>query len=791
MGSPPVWGAWGKASGVRLPHPLVCHIVDTAAVAELLMPVLLGPKCLAELRGAFSVLGNADGWIALLCGVHDLGKYGPGFQALRADVAVERLPMAAADVSYVERPKGVGKVDTPHGTVTALHVREMLRCWGMETSGAVTVAAALGGHHGYFPAVDQVEQAKREVNDHGGQRWAGWRDGMVVEVARALGLAEPASLPWGEVRVGVQVAVALAALTSVSDWIASDTSNYTSPQGEFDLVAYVVQAREHAREAVRKAGLQAWAAPVDTSFSALFPQHDDVRPVQRAAESLTAGRTGPTMLVVEAPTGEGKTNLALQAAATLVRDLELSGVYVAMPTKATSHQFLGEVERLLQRLGDSTAVRLIHSEAREFLEERAVEPSDVGRDHGEDSDVAAGEWFTRKKSLVAPLGVGTLDQALKSVVRSGHLFVRLTALSSKVVVFDEVHAYDTQMSKLLDRLLMWLGRLGASVVLMSATLPSHRRRELVVAWQAGLLNVAPSAVPAEDGSASYPRITIAGREPARVVGVGVSELNADRRVVLDKGIADDEVADWLIRHAEGGRAVAAVHNMRPRAKATYEAVRDKVERLPPGLRPEVVLLHGEMTNAVRRRTEADLRSWFGRDGRRRHAIVIGTQVLEQSLDLDFDAMLTDLAPVDLLIQRAGRVHRHRRVDRGELVLGITGVTDTPAGPKFPKGLHGVYRFHLLARTWALLRQRSVITCPDDVSGLIDAVYGPEEAVACPVGWEESWRASAQTYRRAVDRERAQAREWYVPMPMALERLNEMTDIPKYVANLRSGGRRRG
>ena len=132
-----MWGAWGKASGVRLPHPLVCHIVDTAAVAELLMPVLLGPGCLAELRGAFSVLGDADGWIALLCGVHDLGKYTPGFQALRADVAVERLPMAAADVSYVERPKGVGKVDTPHGTVTALHVREMLRRWGMGTPGAV------------------------------------------------------------------------------------------------------------------------------------------------------------------------------------------------------------------------------------------------------------------------------------------------------------------------------------------------------------------------------------------------------------------------------------------------------------------------------------------------------------------------------------------------------------------------------------------------------------------------------------------------------------------------------
>lgn len=786
-----MWGAWGKASGTRLPHPLVCHIVDTAAVAELLMPVLLGPTCLAELRGAFAVLDDPDGWIALMCGLHDLGKYAPGFQALRADVAVERLTTAAADVSYVERPKGVSKVDTPHGTVTALHMREMLHRWGMQMPAAVTIATALGGHHGYFPAVDQVEQAKRETNDHGGARWAAWRDRMVLDVARALGLPEPNSLPWGEVRIGAEAAVALAALTSVSDWIASDTSNYTSPQGPFELVDYVAQAREHARRAGTKTGLQAWGAPADTSFGALFPHLTEIRPVQRTAELLTTARTAPTILVVEAPTGEGKTNLALQVAASLVRDQGLNGIYVAMPTKATSHQFLGDIEGLLKRLGDSTAVKLIHSDAKEFMEQRAVEPSDIGQDDGDDSDAAAGEWFTRKKSLLAALGVGTLDQALKAVVRSGHLFVRLTALSSKVVVFDEVHAYDAQMSALLDRLLMWLGRLGASVVLMSATLPSHRRRELVAAWQAGLLRVAPSAVPAEEGVASYPRVTIAGREPARMMEVGVSELNADRPVLLDKGIADDEIVDWLINRAEGNRAVAAVHNMRARAKTTYEAVRDKVKHLPPKQQPEVVLLHGQMTNAVRRKTEADLRSWFGREGKRRHAIVIGTQVLEQSLDLDFDAMLTDLAPIDLLLQRAGRVHRHRRDGRGELVLGITGVTDTAAGPKFPTGLHGVYFFHVLTRTWALLRDQPMITCPTDVSGLIDAVYGAADAIACPAGWEASWRASEQTYRRAIDAQRDQARQWYVPMPMALERLNEMTDIPKHVMNLRSGGKRRG
>ncbi|MEV0680110.1 CRISPR-associated helicase Cas3' [Actinosynnema sp. NPDC050436] len=789
MGSPPVWGAWGKASGTRPPHPLVCHVVDTAAVAELVMPGLLGPVCLAELRASFSVLDDPDTWIALLCGLHDLGKYGAGFQGQRVDLAVERLGgEAAADLAYLARPKGVPRVDTPHGTVTALHLRDMLARWGMPSSSAEMISCALGGHHGYFPARGEVDQAGTEVNDHGGQRWATWRNDLVKDLVRAFGLSEPEPSRWAGVRIGVETAVALAALTTVSDWIASDTSNYTSPGEPFDLGDYIAQARKRAGGAVVTAGMRSWKAPVDTSFDALFAGLSEVWPVQVTTASLVAGRSEPTMLVVEAPTGEGKTNAALQAAATLVGRLELTGVYVAMPTKATSRQFRGEFEKLLKHVGDDSTVKLVYSEVQASLEEPAVEPSDVGQDDQQDSDVAAREWFTRKKSLLAALGVGTLDQAAKSVVRSGHQFVRLAGLSSKVVVFDEVHAYDTQMSALLDRLLMWLGRLGASVVLLSATLPSRRHHELVTAWQAGVLGCPPSAVPAGEEGIAYPRVTVAGRGPARTVPVGVSKLNTGRLVVLHKIVPDEHVADWLVDRARDGRAVAVVHNLRGRAKATFEAVREAVRDLPSHRRPEVVLLHGQLTNAERTRREADVRRWFGRDGERCPAIVVGTQVLEQSLDLDFDTMVTDLAPIDLLIQRAGRVHRHSRAGRGDLVLGITGVTDTPAGPTFPQYLHSVYSRYILLRTWAVVRNKNLIRCPDEVSELVDAVYGPAGAVACPDGWQALWQASAAAHQRDINKQKDQAHQWYVPMPMAVERLNELTDIPAHVKNLRSGGK---
>ncbi|MEU5693586.1 CRISPR-associated helicase Cas3' [Actinosynnema sp. NPDC020468] len=788
---PELWAPWGKASGERVPHPLVCHVLDTAAVAELLLPVLLSPSTLAELRSAFSSLGDEDGWIALFCGLHDLGKFGVGFQALRADVVARRFDgVAVEDVRHLERPKGIPRVDTPHGTVTALHLGGMLRGWGMRARDAVRIATALGGHHGYFPDSSQVGQAGDEVNDHGGVRWAGWRDELVLATARVWGLPEPEALPWSLVRFGPVAGVGLAAVTAVSDWIASDVRNYVSPEGAFDIVGYAARAREQARKAVATARLVRWSAPSDTSFAALFPDDTDQRPAQQVAERLVAGMSEPAVFVVEAPTGEGKTKLALQVASTLVRSLGLGGIYVGMPTKATSHQFLEVVEGLLVRLGDPATVKLVHSDARAYLEERAVEPREVGRDDPLDSDEAAGEWFTRKKSLLAPLGVGTVDQALRSVVRSGHVFVRLAALSNKVVVFDEVHAYNTQMSALLDRLLMWLGRLGTSVVVLSATLPSHRRQDLVAAWQAGRLDRAPSGVPRGGSDAVYPQITVAQADPPKVVGVAASELNENRVVVLDKEVTDDTIVDWLVERARGGRGVAVVHNLVARATATYDGVRAAVERLPESERPDVELLHGQLATRRRSEVEGRLRRWFGAGGTRRHAIVIGTQVLEQSLDLDFDAMATDLAPVDLIVQRAGRVHRHTRDGRGDLVLGVIGVEDTDDGPRFPRYLHSVYALHVLARTWALLKDRPAITCPQDVPGLVDAVYGPHEAVACPPGWEALWERTAEAYRSAIATAQDQAKQWYVPMPAAVERLTELTGVAQRIGSVRGGRSRR-
>lgn len=773
-------------------HPLICHALDTAAVAERLIEPLIGPRCRNELRAAFEPLGDPDAWIALLCGLHDLGKFSPTFQGLNIELALKRFDESdesiAADLIAVRKRSGLDvRVDTPHGLVTAMHMKDLLLRWDASTDTAEMIAVALGGHHGHFPNGAALRQARREVNNHGGQTWEGWRDAFVREVAAAHGLPDPAGLPWWDVHVSTAAAVGLAALTTVSDWVASDADNFTYADIS-DPVAYAKQANERATIAVETLELRPWSLPA--SFAALFPKKSP-RPVQTVVERLTADRHEPSLIIVEAPTGEGKSKAALQAAAALINNLDLTGAYVAMPTKATSNQMHEELEELLENLGDDrTKARLIYSNAGEYLAELNITPTDVGRDDPDGSDVQAKEWFTRKKSLLVPLGVGTVDQALKAAIRSGHFFVRLTALSGKVVVIDEVHAYDVYMSTLLDRLLAWLGRLGTSVVMLSATLPSERRDELVAAWQSGLLRCLPRETPRAEPFTGYPRVTMAGAGKPMVEAAGLSELNTGRKLRLTR-VADDDVVDWALNHVADGGCVAVMHNLVRRAVATHAALEERIAKLSPEERPRLLAINGQLPAGVRHAIETELKAAVGRNGKRPpKMIVVSTSVLEQGLDLDFDAMLTDLAPVDNLIQRAGRVHRFSTApSRGEAVLAITGVDDTDKGPRFPQYLHTIHAPMTLMRTWALLRERTTLDMSVEVSTLVDAVYGPAEAIACPIGWEDSWQAAAEKLANQRRNNEHDARLMYLPHPTTVTHLGELTMHGKSTKNTRQSRKR--
>lgn len=760
--------AWGKAVKDQV-HPLICHAYDTTAVAQRVLHQFIGPTARDELLASFHPLGDATSWVALLCGLHDLGKATPSFQALRADIASARFAeQEASEVGRLGRQKvGARRLDTPHGLITATHMQDMLVRWGASHDTSERIAVAIGGHHGDLPDGSLLRQARREVNNHGQRRWEDARDALVSELLRLRGLPEPASLPWYEVHVSDVAALCLAALTTTSDWIASDITNFPLTDTD-DIDAYARSSEYRADTALARLDFRPWQP--EPGFRALFPDVEP-RPVQKEVERLISDRTEPTLLLIEAPTGEGKSKAGLQAAAALTRKQGLLGAYVAMPTQATSNQMLGDV----RELAGQAPVKLIHGNAREFLRDHPAVPTNVDVDDPGNSDVVAQEWFTRKRSLLASLGVGTVDQVLKAVIRSSHVFVPLAALTNKVVVIDEIHGYETYMSTLLDRLLTWLGRLGVSVVMLSATLPSRRRQELVAAWQAGALRCLPREVPrADEPMAVHPAVTIAGKGKPTTVAAGVSELNSNRTLHLEH-VPDHDIADWVLARSRSG-SVAVMHNLVRRAVSTYAALEQRIAAMPEAERPPLVMINGQLPTAERARVETWLAESFGTKGTHPRAIVVGTQVLEQGLDLDFDTVLTDLAPVDWMIQRAGRLHRHRRdASRGTPTLGVTGVSDHGDEPPiFPQYVGLVYAPAILLRTWALLRGRTALSLPDEVPTLIDAVYGPEEAIMCPSGWENAWSTAVEKLRRARDRSERDARVMYLPLPNAIGHLSELT-----------------
>ena len=791
---------WGKAGSGSVPHPLICHVLDTAAVAELLADTYLGPYARERLLSAFEPLGVVRKWVAVLCGLHDLGKCSPAFQGLKAALSAELLEDAEAhDVGHVIRWRQTAiRTDTPHGLLTAVHLERMLSDWGASRETARVLARVLGGHHGVIPEAASVRQARYAVGALGGRNWQLRCDAIVSEACRLWELPEPSELPWSEVTLPAAAAVALAGLATVSDWIASTLPPASYAGADVDLSKYAVVARRAAARNVAALGWTPWYGPNDTRFAALFPADVPPRPVQLAVQEAAGRAAGPGIMVVSAPTGEGKTKAALQAAVTLMRGLELTGFYAALPSRASSNQAFEVADKLLAPLGQADRLRLVHSSPAAYLLERRRMPTGgemrfyevavdgVGLTSGgedEPGELVAEDWFTRRRGLLAPFGAGTVDQVLTAAIRSSHVFVRLAGLSGKVIIFDEVHSYDVHMSMLMDRLLWWLGTLRVPVILLSATLSSGKQQRLAGSWQAGALGRDPGqAPPAAPGFRAYPRVTwvdSAGRAPVEQA-VGISPLNDDRRVELVRVAFSDHVA-WALERAREGQCVAIVHNVVRHAVAAWEELLRQLAGLREAERPVTILLHGRLTDVDRAQAEAAVRRMFGPSTdpgaleRPAQAVVIGTQVLEQSLDLDFDVMVSAMAPVDSLIQRMGRIQRHRHDGgRPPMRMALTGVEHRRRRVTFLPYTTRVYDEAVLLRTCAVLRARTEVACPRDVQSLVDSVYDVDDRLECPAGWDEQWAHAHAKLRERIAREEFTARTIYLPPVNTAARFHELT-----------------
>jgi CRISPR-associated helicase Cas3/CRISPR-associated endonuclease Cas3-HD len=725
--------------------PLVVHAADACAVAQHLFDHWLPRSARAVIaagRGEDEVRALV-GWLAA---VHDSGKLSAAFACQLPGLADV---MRGAGLPISVHRDDVGRCDFRHAVVGQVLVEQYLCGLGWARIGqARPYAVVAGGHHGCPP--DHVPKVL-PVRMIGGAAWDAVRAEFfeyAAEVSGARGLLAS----WRDMSLSVPQQVLLTALVIAADWIASNQEHFP--------LAVRRDSAAHAVAAMARLGLPApWrAVPVVDGAEALeqcgLAAGTALNPMQAVVLEAARALRGAGMLIVEAPMGSGKTEAALMAARQLAADGGHGGVFMALPTMATSNAAFDRVLTWLRAqhgVGQASAF-LAHGKAdlhdawRGLLESGVVQGVEADCCGGSAVQVLAHQWLSgRRKGLLAGFTVGTIDQLLAMALQARFVMLRHLAFVGKVVIIDEAHASDEFMGEYLAMALEWLGAYRVPVIMLSATLPSRQWAVFVEAYSRGC------GAPARSGSGQaggYPAVTAVGVDgTVRVTTIPSSSgLSAAVEVVR---LADDDtaVATELRELLRDGGCAAVIRNTVGRAQRSAAVLREVFGD------DVVVVLHSGFVARQRADLEDLLRSELSREGYRPwRRVVVATQVVEQSLDVDFDVLVADVAPMDLVLQRMGRLHRHSRVRPSRLMqprVYLTGVADWGAAPPVPVAVseHVYSRYDLLCAL-AVLDGRDQVQVPDDIDELVQEAFCPE--FVAPQGWEQI----VEDARRQADQRRA-------------------------------------
>ncbi len=694
---------WGKTRTDSTYHLLIYHLLDTANVALYWMEKSSTIK--AKLASYTYVKQQSDlfHFVAFLCGMHDIGKLSHRFQ----NKSKETCTLLQAPIKDIPTER------FDHGGYGAYFLQDALlnnldhfpiRSIEKKQRKALEMAlVASASHHGCWLKPNSDTFTFRKENED--QTLQSYR----IQMVKALWELFPFNMELIQIQPPRQFAIFLAGLVSVSDWIASNDNFFPYQSNKMNLAEYMVKSAKHARLALNKTGL-VYSNPFDKTKSANFLFPLGLRPIQKMMESLK-GKSG--LVLIEAPTGEGKTEAALIYLVDAIKRGEAQGAFFGLPTKATSNAIYDRMLSFLtENSTDQTILELTHSSSwihQSYLDtyetlETPYDELDFQKDQV--ASVVSKDWFhSGKRSLLAQFGVGTVDQMMKAVLSTRHFFVRIFALSSHVVIFDEIHAYDSYMDYILTMLFRWLGANRIPTVLLSASLPASKKRMFLEAYSNKSLAFQKD---------SYPLITFVNNQ--ELMELDNIPVSIKREVTLTYLYVDniDRILETLHPLFLDQGCACIIVNTVNRCQEVFNYVQHKI---PADV--ELYCFHSQFTYGDRARIERDLQYKFGKSGERpKRAILVATQVVEQSLDVDFDVMISELAPIDLLIQRMGRLHRH--TDRVRPSAFPKPALTLIVGHN-PPGCH-IYPNILALRTLQVLEQKHNIQTPTEIRPLIESVY---------------------------------------------------------------------
>lgn len=604
----------------------------------------------------------------LIAAAHDVGKISPAFQ--------ERIHCDIGKPLGIINP-GLDKTIGYHSAVSQAATSACPKY----------IAEILGRHHGYNSQGVNLPDA--EV--YGGAGWQKQRIDLLNALKKDL------NVDWPAVSSDLHSNV-LAGLTTVADWIGSGSLFDKLEQESW---------KNCISEALDRAGFVTPKIRNGLSFKDVF----GVAPYRLQTQLVESIKT-QGVYVLEAPMGFGKTEAALYAAYRILEKEGATGIYFALPTQLTSNKIYDRMDQFLLKIlceaESNQRCLLLHS----FAWLRDTELGAEG--------APGNSWFNSlKRGLLAPFAVGTIDQALMAVMNVKHGFVRTFGLAGKVVILDEVHSYDSYTGTILKELVTALRELCCTVIILSATLTDRQRRSIVGA-------------PFNDSetkkcTTSYPLISVYPRE-GLLQELDTEKLEESEASICISSSDDDAIAE-VIKRAERQEQVLWIENTVIEAQKRYCLLAARVKEI--GV--DCGLLHSRFIKADRQENENKWVNLFGkaaRDSRKEKGrILVGTQVLEQSLDIDADFLVTRLCPTDMLFQRLGRLWRHRENDvirpveaKREAWILAPDLNDAILNQEILGKSAKVYSPYILCRTLEAWQDILAVNLPRVIRPLLEATY---------------------------------------------------------------------
>lgn len=778
---------WAKASRNSKVSwtPIYVHMRDTAFVSSVLwndwVPENIKRRITKGIKIGSEIVDEE--WAGKLCtfvsGVHDVGKAIPAFQSRRVlgndgltevfrnNLEKYRLPFR----TDLNDPSAI-----PHSLATEL----ILENWGIDRS----IAVIPGGHHGRTPTKKELRVLAGSYPDNTGfgcPEWCKIQSRLVEYCAYICGIKTD---ELKSTTADVESQILMTSIVVISDWIASNESVFPLLQEPLIGNYEFAERLELAKSAIVLPPRWVSNPPSEGDlFSSRFPYNP--RPFQKSVENVAMSMDTPGIMILEAPMGEGKTEAALTAAEIMMRHFNLGGIMFALPTQATADGLFPRIREWISTTSSKEdgfhTVFLAHGKSKFNEDYNALKHVGFWNKDVDNHEEVIHDWFTgKRKGILSDFVIGTVDQVLMMGLKQRHAEMRHFGLSGKVVIIDECHAYDAYMGSYLGKTLSWLGSYEVPTILLSATLPPGRRDALIRAYTGS-----------DTGSAGecrhpYPCITFTGNRGIKTVAPDSSNRSMSVSVVK---IRDEELVPRIVDASANGGYIGVIVNTIGRSQRLVSILSEQIPS------ENIRLLHSGFTGMDRSSHESEVLESMHPPHRRPapfRLVVVGTQVMEQSLDLDFDVLFTDLCPIDLLLQRIGRLHRHSNLRPPGMEKPVCFIIDNTEGD-FDKDAEAVYGRYQLYNTRMLLKDS--ISIPDDIPSLVDAAYS-ENGLEPPDSIAEDYRRSKEAQKREMMDKDRRATAFQIADPTRMKDIVGWLDNPalddedgeKTIVSVRDGDR---